>query len=406
MTTESKPLRVGIVGTSWWADSMYCQPSLLIPAPAWSALCGRTAATAEALADEWDVPWFSVDSDDFLDPERLDAVVVATARQPRRADDDGTRPGTPRAVRKAARPDVAAADRYGPRAAETGAITLVPFTYRYMPTNQFVKRLIDTGYVGRPFHLNMRYFTGYARDHEYNWRFDQELAGSGVLGDLGSHWLHVARWLLGEITHIGCVSDSFYQRGPRPDGSPYEQNEDSAQMTVRFANGAHGSLQVCAASWEGTEFNQTHHLDLHGADGTIYAVNDWSTVQQVRGVRAGDAGPARCSRFRMTSGVAPGAAASMTRTVMSFVPVGPWLATGSMPCLRVLQQRRTWPRGHAFNICSNSQRKVPPPTVDCSMPGPDTRGAVPHLRAVLLVVAFILVAGCAVSDGDDRKGRP
>mgnify|MGYP001029116048 FL=1 len=40
------------------------------------------------------------------------------------------------------------------------------------------------------------------------------------------------------------------------------------------------------------------------------------------------------------------------------------------------------------------------------MPGPDTRGAVPHLRAVLLVVAFILVAGCAVSDGDDRKDDP
>jgi predicted dehydrogenase len=64
-------------------------------------------------------------------------------------------------------------------------------------------------------------------------------------------------------------------------------------MTVRFANGAHGSLQVCAASWEGTEFNQTHHLDLHGADGTIYAVNDWSKLQQVSGVRADQPGPAQ-----------------------------------------------------------------------------------------------------------------
>ena len=41
---------------------------------------------------------------------------------------------------------------------------MVPFTYRNMPTNQFVKQLIDDGYVGQPYHLSMRYFAGYARD--------------------------------------------------------------------------------------------------------------------------------------------------------------------------------------------------------------------------------------------------
>ena len=178
------------------------------------------------------------------------------------------------------------------RAEQTGAITLVPFTYRYMPTNQFVRRLIDDGFVGRPFHLNMRYFTGFARDGEYSWRFDSDLAGSGVIGDLGSHWLHVARWLLGEVVELGCVSSRFIDRASRPDGSDYERSEDSAQMHVRFESGATGTLQVSAVCWEGTDFGQTHHLDLHGADGTVYAYNDWSTVQEVRALRAGDTGPA------------------------------------------------------------------------------------------------------------------
>ena len=69
---------------------------------------------------------------------------------------------------------------------------MVPFTYRNMPTNQFVKQLIDDGYVGRPYHLSMRYFAGYARDGAYAWRFDEAKAGSGILGDLGSHWLDMA----------------------------------------------------------------------------------------------------------------------------------------------------------------------------------------------------------------------
>ena len=41
-----------------------------------------------------------------------------------------------------------------------------------------------------------------------------------------------------------------------------------------------------------TDFNQTHHLDLHGSDGTVYAYNDWSTVQEVRGLRSNEPGPA------------------------------------------------------------------------------------------------------------------
>ncbi|MEL6893990.1 MAG: Gfo/Idh/MocA family oxidoreductase, partial [Actinomycetota bacterium] len=187
---------------------------------------------------------------------------------------------------------LAGARRMAEIAAERNAITLVPFTYRYMPTHQHVRRLIDEGFVGRPYHLNLRYFTGFAREPGYNWRFDTELAGSGVLGDLGSHWLHVARWLLGEVVEIGCVSAAFVERPDRPDGSDYVRAEDSAQMHLRFANGAYGTLQVSAVCWEGTDFNQTHHLDLHGAAGTVYADNDWSTVQQVRGVRAGQPGPA------------------------------------------------------------------------------------------------------------------
>lgn len=286
-------VRIGILGTSWWADSMYLPALDAHPDVELVGLCGRTPATAEALAAEWKIDWWSVDSDDFLDPDRLDAVVIATSNDSHEAL---TLLAMERGLHVLCEKPIAtspeAAQRMANAAADRGVITLVPFTYRYMPTNQFVKRLIDDGFVGRPYHLNMRYFTGFARDGEYSWRFDTELAGSGVLGDIGSHWLHVARWLLGEVTAIGCVSERFVDRPNRPDGTDYERSEDSAVMTVKFENGAYGTLQVSAVCWEGTDFNQTHHLDLHGADGTVYAYNDWSNTQEVRGLTAGAAGPA------------------------------------------------------------------------------------------------------------------
>ena len=286
-------VRVGVLGTSWWADSMYLPALSAHPDAELVGVCGRTAATTRALATQWEIPWATTDSNEFLDPQRLDAVVVAT---PNDTHEALTMAALDRGLHVLCEKPIAtnapAALRMAKRAAETGAITLVPFTYRYMPTNQYIKRLIDDGFVGQAFHLNMRYFTGYARTGEYSWRFDPELAGSGVLGDLGSHWLHVARWLLGEVVEIGCITSRFIEREPRPDGTHYDSGEDSAQITVRFESGAYGTLQMSAVCWEGSDFNQTHHLDLHGSDGTIYAYNDWSTVQEVRGVRANAPGPA------------------------------------------------------------------------------------------------------------------
>ena len=64
-------------------------------------------------------------------------------------------------------------------------------------------------------------------------------------------------------------------------------------MQVRYANGALGTLQTCAVSWEGTPFGQTHHLDAHGTGGTIYGYSDWDTVQEVKVLERGATGPAR-----------------------------------------------------------------------------------------------------------------
>jgi len=289
-----RPLRVGVLGTSWWADSMYLPALSAHPDVDVIGLCGRTASKAEALASTWDIDWALTDPNEFLDPARLDAVVIATSN-------DSHEPLSMLALdrglhvlcEKPVATSTAGARIMADRAEATSSITLVPFTYRYMPTNQFVRQLIDDGFVGRPFHLNMRYFTGFARDGEYSWRFDSDRAGSGVIGDLGSHWLHVARWLLGEVLEIGCVSSQFIERDVRPNGSEYNRTEDSAQLHVRFENGATGTLQVSAVCWEGTDFGQTHYLDLHGANGTVYAYNDWSSVQEVRTLRAGDTGPAR-----------------------------------------------------------------------------------------------------------------
>ena len=292
--SSSGSVRVGLVGTSWWAEAMYLPALADHPIGRITALCGRDPARTQRVAATWNVPHHFTDWSAMLDSGEIDAVIVAS---PNGSHYEITMGALDRRLpvlcEKPLGMTTDEARQMAEAARSSDVITMVPFTYRFMPTNQFVKRLITDGYVGRPYQLSMRYFAGYARDGGYAWRFDEAEAGSGILGDLGSHWLDMSRWLLGEITAISAHRDCFVPRAPRPDMTTYTQVEDSAVILARFESGALATLQVSAVCWEGTPFGQIHELDLHGSDGTLHALNDWDNVQEVRGVRAGERGPAR-----------------------------------------------------------------------------------------------------------------
>lgn len=287
-------MRVGLVGTSWWAEAMYLPALADHPIGRITAICGRDVDRARSVAASWSIPHVFSDWVAMLDGGEIDALIIATPNETHHEITMAALDhGLPVLCEKPLGMNVAEARSMAETASDRGAITMVPFTYRNMPTNQFVKQLIDDGYVGRPYHLSMRYFAGYARDGAYAWRFDEDKAGTGILGDLGSHWLDMARWFLGEVTAVRAHRDFFVDREPRPDGSSYIPVEDSAVISARFESGASATLQVSAVCWEGTPFGQIHELDLHGSGGTLHARNDWDTVQEVRGVRSGEPGPAK-----------------------------------------------------------------------------------------------------------------
>jgi predicted dehydrogenase len=291
---SEKAVRVGLVGTSWWSEAMYLPALADHPIGRITAICGRDFERAEGVAASWSIPNVYKDWASMLDSGEIDAVIIAAPNETHyEVTMAALERGLPVLCEKPLGMNVAEAHEMADAARRRDAITMVPFTYRNMPTNQFVKQLIEDGYVGTPYHLNMRYFAGYARDGAYAWRFDEERAGTGIIGDLGSHWLDMARWFLGEVTAVSANRSFFVDREPRPDGSSYVPVEDSAVISARFQSGALATLHVSAVCWEGTPFGQIHELDLHGSGGTLHAFNDWATVQYVLGVRSGEPGPAQ-----------------------------------------------------------------------------------------------------------------
>lgn len=281
---------VGVVGTSWWADAMHLPALANHPHAKTHAICGRDVAKARQMADRWHIPYVYDNYHEMIADHRLDAVVISTANDSHYAIAmEALDAGLHVLCEKPLALTYAQARRMANFAQEKGLKTLVPFTYGFMPTARFLKELIDDGYIGRPYHLNLRYYAGYARDGSYMWRFDVGKAGSGILGDLGSHFLYVAQMMFGQVKSVSCHLTHLVERAPTdPAGNPYQVADDGAMITLQFENGASGLIQVSAVCYEETPFGQTHHMEFHGSGGTLYSFTDWATVQKVSGARAGE----------------------------------------------------------------------------------------------------------------------
>ena len=284
-------VQLAIVGSSWWTDSMYLPALAACPEAEVVALTARNEERARSLADSWAIPRVYPDVTELLANEpQLQALVIITPNYTHYDyAQQALEHGLAVLIEKPLTMDYTAALRLADLATEKGVVTLVPFTYRFMPTSRYLKRLIDEGYLGRPFHLNMRYYANYAREGEYIWRFDESLAGSGVLGDLGSHFLYLAEWFYGPIAEIQTMLTQHVPRVPLNEmGEPYPTAEDDAIITCRFANGAQGVIHVSAVCYEDAGMKMQHLFEFHGDGGTLYQATDWVQQQEIRGARVGE----------------------------------------------------------------------------------------------------------------------
>lgn len=127
--------------------------------------------------------------------------------------------------------------------------TMCAFNYRFVPAVRLAKKILEEGILGRVFHFRARYLQDWIVSPEFPlvWRLRKEYAGSGPLGDLGSHIIDLARFLIGEITAVTGVMRTFIEERPLPEDPTKKGKvtvEDAFSATVEFENGAIGTLEA------------------------------------------------------------------------------------------------------------------------------------------------------------------
>ncbi|MEU3935233.1 Gfo/Idh/MocA family oxidoreductase [Streptomyces sp. NPDC029044] len=165
--------------------------------------------------------------------------------------------------------------------ATAGVQGTVGFNYRNAPAVETARELIASGEIGAVTHVRIRLFSDYAAHPEgaLTWRYERERGGSGVLGDLASHGVDLARFLLGDIASLAADTAVFLPERARPAGAtaghsraaggelgPVE-NEDYVSCLLRFASGARGVLEACRVS-VGEQNN--YGFEVHGTKGAVF----------------------------------------------------------------------------------------------------------------------------------------
>ena len=146
-----------------------------------------------------------------------------------------------------------------------GVLSFVGFNYRWAPLVIHAKKLIDEGALGDLTQYRGRFFSMYGSDPLglLSWRFDHEISGYGVLGDIMAHVTDMAHYLCGGVKRLVSNSHIFIKERPLPipgKGTHYSRgapedphgavnNEDYVGALVEFENGARGTFEASRSTF-------------------------------------------------------------------------------------------------------------------------------------------------------------
>ncbi len=176
------------------------------------------------------------------------------------------------------------AKRMWEAARDAGIIHMVAFNYRHTPAVALAKKLIAEGRIGSILNFRGTYLQDWSADPNspLSWRFQKKIAGSGSVGDIGTHVIDMARCLVGEIAAVNAITKTYITERPRQSGdvdrlgaaerrtdlaSGAVDVDDEMMTLLRFAGGAVGSIEATRNAYGRNNYIT---FEIHGTSGSIF----------------------------------------------------------------------------------------------------------------------------------------
>ncbi len=148
----------------------------------------------------------------------------------------------------------------------SGLPNMIGFNYVRTPATQFVVQLLAEGAIG-----DLTWFRG---EHTEDFLADPSLPATwrtsgranGCMGDLAPHPINCLLALMGPVAELSARIETVHATRPGLNGPAPVDNDDQAQLMLRFANGVMGHLFVSRVA---TGRKMGYAYEIHGTKGAI-----------------------------------------------------------------------------------------------------------------------------------------
>lgn len=317
-----KKLNIAIIGQNFmgkahshaWANAgkffdLAAEPILKVA-------CARDEHSLRDFADTWGWEEVATDWREVVERDDIDVVDISVpTKLHREIAVAAAEAGKHLFCEKPVALDLAGAREMLQAAEDAGVVHYLNHNYRRVPAIQLAKQLIDEGRIGRIYHWRGAYLQDWIADPSFplTWHLQKDQAGSGPHHDLNSHSVDLARFLVGEITNVAAMTQTFVAERPLPgegaatfsagSGESSEMGEvtveDAAFMVAEFESGALGSFDVSRFA---RGRRNSNCFEIYGSKGSlsfnlermneleVYAVDDPDHMQGFRTVMATEPG--------------------------------------------------------------------------------------------------------------------
>ena len=154
-------------------------------------------------------------------------------------------------------------------ARERGQVAALGHTYRRVPALAHARDLVAAGRLGEIRQVRASYLQDWLVDAEagMSWRLRKETAGSGALGDIGSHAVDQIQFVTGQsVAAVRGRLATMVPERPGADGPEPVTVDDAAWASLELSGGAIASLE---ASRMATGRKNELSLEVYGTDGAL-----------------------------------------------------------------------------------------------------------------------------------------
>jgi len=272
-----KELGIGIIGTGFMgkAHAFAYRAALAafpdIPVPRLEMIADVNEALASKAAHQYGFARSSADWRALVNDPRIDVVSITTPNTLHKEMAlAAIAAGKHVHCEKPLSPTLADSAAMVEAAEKAGAVTQVGFNYIKNPLIKQARDMIAAGELGEITGFRGIHAEDYMHDPEspYTWRIDP-VGGPGVIADLGSHIIGMARFLLGRIAQVSADVRTVVKSRPVAKGARERKEvlvDDVARILVDFGRGCGGTIE---ANWIATGRKMQLGFEISGDKGSL-----------------------------------------------------------------------------------------------------------------------------------------